>query len=94
MKMKIEAIKVEKGFLIPMTGAFKTIQNDRIFLEIEILDPCEAENYAALDGLIGMCETKRTDASVNHDAIIYGSGRSTRIVCKQGLRDSVSRITN
>jgi len=55
-----------------MTGAFKTIQNDRILLEIEILDPCDAENYTALDGLIGICETKRTDASVNHDAIIYG----------------------
>jgi len=70
--MKIEAIKVEKGFLIPMTGAFKTIQKDRILLEIEILDSCDAEDYAALDGLIGICETKRTDASVNHDAVIYG----------------------
>ena len=28
-------------------------------------------DYSAMDELIGFCESERTDASVNHDAIIY-----------------------
>jgi hypothetical protein len=70
--MKVEAIKIEKGFLIPMTGVFETIRKERILLEIEILESEDGEDYAALDGIIGLCETERTDASVNHDAIVYG----------------------
>ena len=35
------------------------------------LDPIQDDAYEALDQLIGLCATKRTDASLNHDAIIY-----------------------
>jgi hypothetical protein len=83
--MKVEAIKVENGFLIPMTEAFKRIRNDRILLEIEILDSCEAEDYAALDGLIGMCETKRTDASVNQDESLGSEIRESREKARKTL---------
>jgi len=29
-------------------------------------------DYSAMDEIVGFCASKQTDASVNHDAIIYG----------------------
>jgi len=29
-------------------------------------------DYSAMDEIVGFCESERIDASVNHDAIIYG----------------------
>lgn len=70
--MKVEAIKVENGFLIPYNESFKKIKQDKILLEVEIIDQQKLEKgYAILDELVGCCESQRTDASVNHDAIIY-----------------------
>ncbi len=72
--MRVEAIKVENGFLIPFNEAFKKIEEDRILIEVEIIEPNKlAEGYAILDELVGFCESNRTDASVNHDSIIYES---------------------
>jgi len=70
--MKIEAIKVEDGFLIPFNETLEKIKQDKILLEIEIIEPDKfEEGYAILDELVGFCESNRTDASVNHDTIIY-----------------------
>ncbi len=70
--MKVEAIKTENGFLIPLTGRFKNIKKDKILLELEVLDPEIIEEvYDPLDQLIGICETGIKDASVNHDRILY-----------------------
>ena len=30
-------------------------------------------DYTALDEIFGFCESTRTDASINHDKIIYGT---------------------
>lgn len=72
--MKVEAIKREDGVWLPMLDVFKHIHHKTIWLEVEILESAEqshTEEYAALDSLIGLCETGRTDASTQHDAIIY-----------------------
>ena len=70
--MKVEAIKVEDGFLIPFNGTLEKIEQDRIMLEVEIIESDKLEEgYAILDELVGFCESNRTDASINHDAIIY-----------------------
>ena len=72
--MKVEAIKVENGFLIPFNESLENIKQDKILLEVEIIDRDKLEEgYAILDELVGFCESNRTDASVNHDAIIYES---------------------
>lgn len=73
--MKTEAIKVENGFLIPMNDILERIKNDRIIVELEIVDPPEID-YSALDDIVGLCETNKSDASVGHDRIIYnGNGK-------------------
>ena len=70
--MKVEAIKVENGFLIPFDKSLEKIKQDKILLEVEIIEQDKLEEgYAILDELVGFCESRRTDASVNHDAIIY-----------------------
>jgi hypothetical protein len=71
--MRVEAIKVDNGFLIPLSQGFQDITQDRILLEVEIIDPEQAdEGYAALDEIIGCCETGNPYASVQHDQLIYG----------------------
>jgi hypothetical protein len=70
--MKVEAIKVENGFLIPFNESLKNIKENKILLEVEILNQDKfEEGYAILDELVGFCESKRTDASIKHDTIIY-----------------------
>jgi hypothetical protein len=70
--MKVEAIKMKDGFLIPFSKRFKKITQDRIFLEIKILDQAKIEErYSILDEMVGFCESNITDASINHDSIIY-----------------------
>ncbi len=72
--MRVEAIKVENGFLIPFNEAFRKIEEDRIIIEVEIIEQKRlAEGYSILDELAGFWESNRSDASVNHDAIIYES---------------------
>ncbi len=71
--MRVEARKTVDGLLIPMVDEFRRIDRDRIVLEVELVDPGESDDYSALDRLVGLCESGRTDASVNHDKIIYGT---------------------
>ncbi len=72
--MRVEALKVENGFLIPFTAWLAKIQQDKILLDVEVVEQARLEEgYAILDGLVGFCASERTDASVNHDAIIYGA---------------------
>jgi len=41
-------------------------------VKVEIIEQNKLEEgYAILDELVGFCESNRTDASINHDAIIY-----------------------
>jgi hypothetical protein len=72
--MKVEAVKQDNGLLIPMLDVFKKIHQNTIWLNVELLEPeqPQADEYTALDSLIGLCETHQTDASRNHDAILYG----------------------
>jgi len=69
--MRVEAIKKKDGLFIPMSDSFRAINQKKILLDIEIVDPISDDAYEPLDQLIGLCATKRTDASLNHDAIIY-----------------------
>ena len=70
--MKVEAVRVEDGFLIPFNETLERIKGKRILMEVEIIEQDRLEEgYALLDELVGFCESDRTDASVNHDAIIY-----------------------
>ncbi len=72
--MRVEALKVENGFLIPFKNWPARIQQDRIMLDVEIVELARLEEgYAMLDKLVGFCTSERADASVNHDAIIYGA---------------------
>ncbi len=74
--MQVEALKLENGFLIPRIGIFEKLTQDKIWLKVELISPPQAESeYAALDQIIGLCNTGRIDASVNHDQILYGKGR-------------------
>jgi hypothetical protein len=69
--MRVEAIKIENGLFIPMSDSLREIHQEKILLDIAIVEPLQDDAYEALDHLIGLCTTKRTDASLNHDAIIY-----------------------
>ncbi len=70
--MKVEAVKVKKGFLIPFNEFLKKIKQNKILLEVEVIDEQKLEEgYAILDELVGFVKSERADASVNHDAIIY-----------------------
>lgn len=74
--MHVEALKLENGFLIPRIGIFEKLTQDKIWLKVELVAPPSAEeDYAALDQIIGLCNTGKTDASVNHDQILYGKGK-------------------
>jgi len=70
--MQVEAKRTKEGFLIPLTDIFKDIKNNKVLLEVEIIKAFHKDDYFALDQIVGLCETKRTDASINHDKIIYG----------------------
>ena len=70
--MRVEAVRKKNGLLIPMIEAFRGIKKDRILLEVEIVKPVQPNNYAILDRIVGLCETKQANASVDHDTIIYG----------------------
>ena len=74
--MRVEAIKIKNGLFIPMSDSLREIHQEKILLDIEIVDPMQDDAYEALDQLIGLCATKRTDASLNHDAIIYRAKKS------------------
>jgi len=72
--MRVEAIKVPEGFLIPVSEGFRGVTQDRTLLEVEIIDPAKAEEgYEVLDQLMGICETGDTSASVEHDRRVYGT---------------------
>jgi len=50
--MKVEAIKVENGFLIPFNETLEKIKEDKILLEVEIIEPNKLEEgYTILDKL-------------------------------------------
>ena len=72
--MRVEAIRTDDGLLIPMQDGLKDLDRETVLLDIQIVEPEREADYAPLDRLVGLCETGRTDASVNHDTIIYGRG--------------------
>lgn len=77
--MKVEAIKVDKGFLIPFNKVLKKIKKDRILMEIEIIEPEKIkQGYDILDELVGLYESKNSNASINHDEIIYNLKRKKK----------------
>ncbi len=61
--MRVEALRIENGFFIPMIEQLKEVQQDKILLDIEIVESLQNNLYAPFDGLIGLCETNR---SVKH----------------------------
>ena len=71
--MRVEATRTADGLLIPMVDEFRRIDRDRIVLDVELVDLDESNDYSALDRLVGLCESGRADASVNHDKIIYSA---------------------
>ena len=71
--MIVEAIKKKNGLFIPMSDSLHEIHQEKILLDVTIVEPLQDDAYEALDQLIGLCTTKRTDASFNHDSIIYGT---------------------
>ncbi len=78
--MRVEAQKYENGFLIPRVGIFEKLTEDKIWLNVEIIARPHAgddsdDEYSALDKIIGLCAIGRTDASVNHDRIIYAKDK-------------------
>lgn len=70
--MRVEAVKVENALLIPFNQLQAKIKQKKVLLDVEFVDPDKLEEgYAILDELVGFCASSRTDAAVNHDAIIY-----------------------
>ena len=73
--MRVEATKTADGLLIPMIDELRRIDRDRILLDVEFVEPDEPADYSALDRLVGLCESGREGASVNHDKAVYDSER-------------------
>lgn len=70
--MRVKAIKVAEGFLIPFEAGLNDIPYEKILLDIELVESSpEEEDYQALDQLTGMCKTDDTTASIDHDRRIY-----------------------
>ena len=70
--MRVKAIKVEQGILIPYQEGLTDVQNGQLFLDIELVDaPLRDDDYKALDDLVGLCETGDATASIEHDKRIY-----------------------
>ena len=70
--MRVEATRRDDGLYIPMLDIFKTITQQKIWVDIEVLESAEEpDGYALLDQIIGLCHTDRGDASINHDSILY-----------------------
>ncbi|MEW6619997.1 MAG: hypothetical protein AB1422_11790 [bacterium] len=73
--MQVEAIKREDGLYIPMIDIVKTMPQQKIWVDIEVIEPTEeTDGYALLDQMIGLCHTNQEDASVNHNKILYTRG--------------------
>lgn len=73
--MRVEAKRTEKGFLIPLVDEFSRLKRDSVLLDIEFVETDTATEYAALDQLIGLCDSGQPDASERHDQLIFGSKR-------------------
>jgi hypothetical protein len=71
--MRIQATRTADGLLIPMVEEFERLDRDSILLEVEVIEPTEAEDYSALDRLVGLCDSGKSEGSVKHDEVIYGS---------------------
>ena len=70
--MRVKAIKVNKGILIPYQEGLKDVPSDQLVLDIELVDDApEDSDYDALDEIVGLCETGDSEASVEHDQRIY-----------------------
>lgn len=70
--MRVEALKVKKGLLIPFSQLTTKIKGDKVLLEVEIVEDTKLEEgYEILEELVGFCTSSRSDASINHDAVIY-----------------------
>ena len=70
--MRVEAIKVAEGFLIPFDSGLRDIPEDRVLLDIELVQsPPAQRDYSAMDQLIGLCETGNANASAEHDHQVY-----------------------
>lgn len=68
--MKVEAKKVNDGFLIPFNESLSQIKEDKVLLEIEVIEPNQfAEGYAIVDKRVEFRESNQTDTSVNFDAL-------------------------
>ncbi len=63
--MRVEALRIENGFFIPMIEQLKEFQQETILLDIEVVDSFENDPYAPFDELIGLCESHISDASVS-----------------------------
>jgi len=58
--------------LIPFNQLSSKIKGDKVLLEVEIVEDVQLEEgYTILEELVGFCASSRTDASINHDAVIY-----------------------
>ena len=70
--MRVKAIKVAEGFLIPFEAGLNSTLSGHILLDIELVEQsAKLEDYTALDELVGLCKTENTTASVDHDHQIY-----------------------
>lgn len=70
--MRVKAVKVDKGILIPYQDGFKDIETNHLVLDIELVDEVpDNSSYEALDEIVGLCETDDSKASVEHDQRIY-----------------------
>ena len=61
--MRVEAIRREDGVYIPMLDIFKTITQQKIWVDIEVIEADEeTDGYALLDQMIGIksrtCQTR------------------------------------
>ena len=55
-----------------MINELKNIRHNKILLNVQFVEQKQVdEDYSPLDRLIGLCETGKKNASVNHDEIIY-----------------------
>lgn len=55
--MRVEALKTENGFFIPIKGELRNIRQERIILEIEIVNENESCVLSESDGFYGIFKT-------------------------------------
>ncbi|MCP4349077.1 MAG: hypothetical protein GY795_26655 [Desulfobacterales bacterium] len=71
--MRVEALKTENGFFIPIIGELRNVRQDRIILDIKIVNENEFCGLSESDDFYGVFKTKDRDLvkQITEDKNVY-----------------------